>query len=219
MKEKQLPPGSTVKFQARLDDSQYGHSWKVNTNKTKSDLYLENSYEKDPIHISHHASGEWHVAFPDESREGRKKVYRAVNTVREEIVPGWQHASRVVILKADAVLQEQDPGAIQVPFHSEYSGICIDIFLGEAQAMNIQISNGFLIAEMELSDNRQAAIFARPYNSDSSPQEAFSEIAEDARVSLTSKGWDGGPTTIVVICDNDETYGYIQQVEMRIDKP
>ena len=219
MKENQLHPGSTVKFQARLNESQYGHSWKVNTNKTKSDLYLENSYENDPIHISHHASGEWHVAFPDESRGGRKKVYRAVNTVREEIVPGWQHASRIVILKADAVLQDQDSGAIQVPFHPENSGICIDIFLGEAQASNIQISNSFPIAEMKLADNRQAVIFARPYDSESSPQEAFSEMAEDARASLTSKGWDGSPTSIVVICDNDETYGYIQQVEMCISHP
>lgn len=219
MKKNLLPPGTCIKFQARLNESQHGYSWKVNTHKTKSDIYVENSYAKDPIHISHHASGRWHIAFPDESKEGGKKVYRAVSNDRAEIVPGWQHASRIVIFKADAVLCEEDDTAIQVPFHSESSGICIDIYLGEANAINIQISNGFLIAEMLLADDRLAVIFARPYESDTSPQEAFSEIVNNARIVLANNGWDGSMTSIVVLCDSDEKFGFIQQVEMRISKP
>ena len=209
--EQMLPPGIRVRFQAQLDQNHVGHVWQVSTKANSTDLYLENSYIKDSVHVSHHASGRWHYALPGEPRE-----YLAISNDREEVTPGWVHASRIVIAKDDAVLTQIDSSAIPVPFHPDYPAICMDIFIAELGAAPVLISEGCLIEEFTLGSTHQAVLISRPYGYVESPQEYFKAKIRDIQSDLLNMSWDGKLTSIIMIFDTEENHGYLQQVELSV---
>jgi len=193
----------------------HGHVWQINTSSKTSDVYIENSSREGSVHVSHHESGQWHVAYKTE--DGRKKKkYLAVTRDRGQVAPGWFHASRLVILKQDAILAFEEAAAIQVPFDEDFDGICIDVFISDVTPYPIVIPRAFPVASLRLEDGREVQVFARPYNAIDLPQDAFSNVVQEALESLGGTSWDGSPRSIVVICDSEEEYGYIQQVELRI---
>jgi hypothetical protein len=208
-----LPAGIRVKFQAQLDQHHVGHVWQVSTKSNTTDLYLDNSYIKDSVHVSHHASGEWHYALP-----GKTRKYLAISNDREEVAPGWVHASRIVVAKEDAVLTRVDSSAIPVPFHPEYPAICMDIFIAELGAVPLLVSGGYLIEEFILGSTHQAALISRPHSFQESPQEFFQDRIAEFRADLQSHGWDGELTSIIMIFDTESDFGYLQQVEISVGK-
>jgi hypothetical protein len=208
-----LPSGIRVKFQAQLDTHHVGHVWQISTKVNSADLYLENSYIKDYVHVSHHASGQWHYALPGEPRE-----YLAISVRRGEVAPGWVHASRIVIAKEDAVLSRIDSTAIPVAFHPDYPAICMDLFIAELGASPVLVSEAFLIEEFTLGTTHKAVLISRPYGYKESPQEFFQDKIPQFQSDLQSRGWDGQLTSIIVIFDTESEFGYLQQVELSVGK-
>lgn len=211
-----LLPGSKIRFQAVSVDGYQGYVWKLNTKRHTGDVYLENGYAKIPIHISLHDSGEWHYAWEERVNGKTERQYRSISNERPDVIPGWKHGIRIVVGKKDVVMQESRLGVIQVQFHPEYEYICMDVFIGLADAPKIDLPPDQRIAHMRLGDGRQLMIFRRGYVSDSSPQEAFDDQVLDARSKLSEVGWDGSPQSVVVMCNTEQNYGYLQYVEMNI---
>lgn len=206
-----LPAGIKVRFQAQLDNTHLGHVWEVTTKVNSTDLYLENSYIKDSIHVSHHASGRWHYALPVKPKE-----YLSISNDRTEVAPGWTHASRIVVTKQDAVLNNFDQRAIQVPFQHSHPAIAIDIFLSEIGAVPVKIENAYLIEELALGATHQACLVARPYLTEETPQEAFKYELLEIKESLLKSGWNGELTSVIIILDTESNFGYLQQVEVSV---
>ncbi len=210
-----IPAGGEVEFQAHLSDSQNGHGWKIKTNANAGDIYLQHSNSRMPVHVSHHHSGQWHYTLENASSTVSETRHFSISLDRPELAIGWKHASRIVIFKDDAVNQSLE-NTIKVPFHKDYDAISMDLFISEVGAPNIKIPLAFPICYLELGDGRLGTLIAQPCNYVDSPQEAFPEVLTDSRAQFSKLFRESEPVSVIVICDTEENYGYLLQVEMKI---
>ena len=213
-----IASGSKVRFQVDTGLELFGHSWLVTSKTNSSNLYISNSFASDGVHISHHASGQWHVTFPSKV-PSKGSEHLAITTSRNAFLPDWYHASRIVVMREDAVLTENDSNAIKVPFHPDYLGICVDFFISEKTALPFKLDLAFPIATMELGNTHQVEIVARPYSVTESAHKVFSEEILETQKVLGNLGWQGDLSSFILICDTENDFGFLQQIELRIPTP
>ncbi len=167
-----LPAGSTVRFRVRGGDGSFGSSWSIETARHSGDVYLSHREGARWVKTSFHESGQWHYAVTEAGLSLDPSVPAYIGVIKEhgEIAPGWRHAMRITIdraeLRAGWIEQVRDRQVVDVPADPSFDAVSIDVLLGAASATTIRIDHAFLVGELTRSDGGSAVVIARPMNID-----------------------------------------------------
>jgi hypothetical protein len=217
-----LPAGSTVRFRVRDSDEKSGSSWSIETARHSGDVYLSHREGARWVKTSFHESGQWHYAVTAAGQSPGPDVpaYLGVITEHGEIGPGWLHAMRITVdraeLRSEWVEQVRDRQVVDVPADASFDAVSIDVLLGAAGAATIRIDHAFLVGELARGDDGSAVIVARQMNIDAPVRVALAPQIHEATEGLRAYGWDGTTASRLVIFGGD-TDGYLRQVEIAVD--
>jgi hypothetical protein len=193
-----LPAGSTVRFRVRDGDGRFGSSWSIETARHSGDAVTEAGLSLDPD----------------------VPAYLGVIKEHGEIAPGWLHAVRITVdraeLRAGWVEQVRDRQVVDIPADASFDAVSIDVLLGAAGAATIRIDHAFLVGELARSDGGSAIVIARPMNIDAPVRVALRPQIREATKGLRAYGWDGSTASRLVIFGGDSD-GYLRQVEVAVD--
>ncbi len=217
-----LPAGSTVRFRVRDGDGRSGSSWSIETARHSGDLYLAHREGARWVKTSFHESGQWHYAVTaaGQSLHPDAQPYLGVITEHGEIGPGWLHAMRITVdraeLRSEWVERVRDRLVVDIPTDASFDAVSVDVLLGATGAATIRIDQAFLVGELARGDDGSAIVVARPTNIDTPVRTSLASQIHDATEGLRSYGWDGSTASRLVIFGGDAE-GYLRQVEVALD--
>lgn len=208
-----LSPGSTIRFRVRDADGSTGSSWSVKTKRQSGDVYVAHREGGRWVKPSFHEGGQWHyqITEPDGS------VYLGVVKEHSEIYPGWLHAMRITVDRAELrtgwVEQVSDRPVIDIPAHPNFDGVSIDVLLGTADA--IPIDAQYMVGEIMRGDSGSVVILGLPTRLEEPVRVALGEEIEKVMTELRTSGWNGAPGRLVL--PGAPVDGYLWQVEIAVD--
>jgi hypothetical protein len=217
-----LPAGSTVRFRVRDTDERSGSSWSIETARHSGDVYLAHREGARWVKTSFHESGQWHYSVTQAglSLDPDVPAYLGVIKEHSEIAPGWLHATRITVdraeLRAEWIEQVRDRRVVDVLADTSFDAVSIDVLLGAAGAATIRIDHAFLVGDLARGDDGSAVVVARPMNIDAPVRVALAPQVHEATESLRAYGWDGSTASRLVIFGGDAD-GYLRQVEVAVD--
>ena len=217
-----LPAGSTVRFRVRDGDGRFGSSWSIETARHSGDVYLSHREGARWVKTSFHESGQWHYAVTEAGRSLDPDVPAYLGVIKEhgEIAPGWLHAVRITVdraeLRAGWVEQVRDRQVVDIPADALCDAVSIDVLLSAAGAATIRLDHAFLVGKLARGDGGSAIVIARPMNIDAPVRVALRPQIWEATKGLRTYGWDGATASRLVIFGGDSD-GYLRQVEVAVD--
>ncbi len=217
-----LPAGSTVRFRVRDADERSGSSWSIESARHSGDVYLCHREGARWVKTSFHESGQWHYAVAEAGLSLDRDVPAYLGVINEhgEIAPGWLHAMRITVdraeLRADWIEKVRGRQVIDIPADASFDAVSVDVLLGAAGAPSIGIDHAFLVGELARSDGGSAIVIARPMDIDAPVRVALSRQIREATEGLRAHGWDGSTASRLVIFGGDAD-GYLRQVEVAVD--
>jgi hypothetical protein len=185
-------------------------------------VYLSHREGARWVKTSFHESGQWHYAVTEAGLSLDPDVPAYLGVIKEhgEIAPGWLHAMRITVdraeLRAEWIEQVRDRQVVDVPADASFDAVSIDVLLGAAGAATIRFDHTFLVGELARSGGGSAVVIARPMNIDAPARVALARQIRDAAEGLHAHGWDGSTASRLVIFGGDAD-GYLRQVEIAVD--
>jgi hypothetical protein len=185
-------------------------------------VYLSHREGARWVKTSFHESGQWHYAVTKAGLSLDPDVPAYLGVIREhgEIAPGWLHAMRITVdraeLRAGWIEQVRDRQVVDIPADASFDAVSIDVLLGAAGAATIRVDDSFLVGELARSDGGSAVVIARPMDIDAPVRVALALQIHESREGLRTHGWNGSTASRLVIFGGDAD-GYLRQVEVAVD--
>jgi hypothetical protein len=97
---------------------------------------------------------------------------------------------------------------VVVPADPQFEAVAIDVFLGTADAVPLEIEEASIVADIAHSGGGSVVVVARPAALDSPIGGALTTQIMEARRGMRETGWNGSTPTRAVICGADDEASY-----------